>query len=274
MKKRLDILLVDKGYFKTRTKAQANIMAGNVLVDDFPITKSGTKIDEKCIIRIRKKAEYVGRGAYKLKKALEVFDVEVKDRICADIGSSTGGFTELLLLNGAKLVYAVDVGTNQLDYSLRINEQVIVMEKTNARYLSMDSFSHRPSLITVDVSFISLTIILDKLIEIVKDGGDIISLIKPQFEIGKEIEGFKGVVRETNHLKSSLLKIYSYLTGGSCFPIIIKDFTYSPLKGPKGNIEYLVHIKKSIGTRHKNHFSNDFFLNLVNNSKKHLKKNK
>ncbi len=274
MKKRLDLLLVEKGYFTTRTKAQAHIMAGNVLVNDFPVTKAGTKINEDSTIRIRKQSEYVSRGAYKLKKAIEEFNIDVKGRVCVDIGSSTGGFTEILLRNGAELVYAVDVGTNQLDYKLRINEKVVVMEKTNARYLEMNNFPRRPSLITIDVSFISLTMILSRLIEILKKDGKIISLIKPQFEVGKDIEGFKGVVRETNHLVKSLKKIYSYLTDDNSFPVTVKGFTYSPVKGPKGNIEYLVLIEKITSLPHHQTitFDDEYFLKLVNDSKKNLTK--
>ncbi len=259
MKQRLDLFLVENGFFDTRAKAQANIIAGNVLVNDEPITKAGTQINIDSQIRLRNQLEYVSRGAYKLKKALEEFNINPQDCVCADIGSSTGGFTDLLLKKGAKLVYAIDVGTNQLDYSLRTNDKVIVMENTNARYLTPKQFDEKPSLITIDVSFISLTLLFGVLIDILTDNGDIIALIKPQFEVGKDIPHFKGVVRNEKDHINALKKIYSFLEN---LPVTVMGFTISPIKGPKGNIEFLVHIKKQKALD-KKHFDDDYFSTLI-----------
>lgn len=267
MKKRLDILLVEKGYFETRAKAQSNIMASNVLVDDEPITKSGTMISEDSEIRIRNKIEFVSRGAFKLIKALKEFDIKSQNKICADIGSSTGGFTEVLLKNGAKLVYAVDVGTNQLDYKLRIDDRVIVMENTNARYIDSQLFTHSPSLITIDVSFISLNLIIKPILDVLEDDGDIIALIKPQFEIGKDIKDFRGVVKKRQHHFQSLKKVFKYLLDIEKPKIDILGFSYSPIKGPKGNKEFLVHIKKTSGNNYKQ-FNDSFFERLIQESDK------
>ncbi len=244
MKKRLDVLLVDLGFFDTRAKSQANIMANNVLVNDIPITKVGTKVDVNSNIRIRNKIEYVSRGAYKLRKALDYFNINPNNKICADIGSSTGGFTELLIKRGAKMVYAVDVGRNQLDYQLRINDRVIVMENTNARYLTYNDFQYKPELITIDVSFISLTLILPIAINISKAKGEIIALIKPQFEIGREIKGFKGVVKNKDYQLRAILKIINFLKNDITSNICINDLTFSPIKGPKGNHEFLLYLTK------------------------------
>ncbi len=262
MKKRLDILLVELGFFDTRAKSQANIMANNVLVNDKPITKVGTKIDIDSSIRIRNKLEYVSRGALKINKAIEKFNIDPNGKICADIGSSTGGFTEILLKNGAELVYAVDVGTNQLDYRLRINDKVRVMENTNARYLVKENFEPLPEIITIDVSFISLKLIYPSVLNLIKDKGEIISLIKPQFEIGKEIKGFNGVVKSKKYHYLAIKNIISYLLDLNQFNLYIKDLTPSPIKGPKGNTEFFLYIIKGIG-KTTNNISDDYIKNLI-----------
>jgi 23S rRNA (cytidine1920-2'-O)/16S rRNA (cytidine1409-2'-O)-methyltransferase len=246
MKKRLDILLVELGFFDTRAKSQANIMANNVLVNDEPITKVGTKIDIDSNIRIRNKLEYVSRGALKIKKAIDKFNINPQGKVCADIGSSTGGFTEVLLKNGAELVYAVDVGTNQLDYKLRINKKVKVMENTNARYLKKDYFNPLPKLVTIDVSFISLQLIFPSVLNIIDEEGEIVALIKPQFEIGKEIKGFNGVVRSKKYHYLAIKNTINFLLNSNLHNIKINDLTSSPIKGPKGNREYFLHLTKDI----------------------------
>ncbi len=247
MKERIDILLVNLGFFDTRAKAQANIMANNVLVNDNPVTKPGTKVKTDSNIRIRKKLEYVSRGALKIKKAIEEFNIKAENKVCLDIGSSTGGFTEVLLKNGASYVYALDVGTNQLDYKLRINEKVKVMENTNARYVSKSDFDKDINLISIDVSFISLKLILPVAFDILgKNGGEIVALIKPQFEVGKEITGFNGVVKSKKYQFKAIRNIIDFSTEelkGNKLNVI--DVTQSPVKGPKGNKEFFIYINSN-----------------------------
>ena len=198
MKKRLDVLIFEKGLSASREKARALILSGNVLVNNFPKTKCGEKFNEDCKIKIKEKLPYVSRGGTKLIKALDTFSFDPKGMICVDIGSSTGGFTDVLLQKGAEKVYSVDVGTNQLAYSLRQNKRVIVMEKTNAKTLTTDMFKDDLNLAVIDVSFISLSSILEPVKNIL-NSKNIIALVKPQFEVGKLVKGFKGVVKNKEH---------------------------------------------------------------------------
>ena len=245
-KVRLDLYLLDRGMFPTREKARAAIMEGNVFVNNQKEDKPGTMIKEDANVEYRgEKLRYVSRGGLKLEKAVEVFKISLKDKICIDIGASTGGFTDLMLQNNAKKVFAVDCGTNQLDYKLRINDQVVVMENTNARYLTRDDIGNDViDFISVDVSFISLTKILPVIKELLKAGGDAVLLIKPQFEAGKELVEKNGVVRDKKIHEQVIKHIISYCIDNG-FKILGLD--YSPIKGPAGNIEYLLYISNSPG---------------------------
>lgn len=240
-KVRLDLYLLDRGFFPTREKARVAIMEGNVFVNNQKEDKPGTMIKEDATVEYRgEKLKYVSRGGLKLERAVEVFNIDLKDKTCIDIGASTGGFTDLMLQNGVKKVFAVDCGTNQLDYKLRTNNQVIVMENTNARYLTRkDIGDDIIDLVTVDVSFISLTKILPVIKELLRRGGEAVLLIKPQFEAGKELVEKNGVVRDKEVHKQVVKYIIKYCTNNN---FCIKGLDYSPIKGPAGNIEYLLYI--------------------------------
>lgn len=244
MKERLDVLLVKQGLAQSREKAKAVIMSGNVFVDGQREDKAGTMFaEEKVKIEVRGSTlKYVSRGGLKLEKAMETFDLCLKDKICMDIGASTGGFTDCMLQNGAKKVYAVDVGHGQLAWKLRNDERVVCMEKTNFRYMVREDIEDDLDFASVDVSFISLSKILPPAWQLLKPEGEMVCLIKPQFEAGREKVGKKGVVREPQvHLEViEQVLCFARETGFS-----ILHLTFSPVKGPEGNIEYLVHLKKS-----------------------------
>lgn len=243
MKERLDVLLVNQGLAPSREKAKAVIMSGNVFVDGQREDKAGSVFDEdKVHIEIKGSTlKYVSRGGLKLEKAMEQFCVSLEGKVCMDIGASTGGFTDCMLQNGAKKVYSVDVGHGQLAWKLRSDERVVCMEKTNFRYLEREQIADDLDFASVDVSFISLTKILLPARKLLKTGGEMVCLIKPQFEAGKEKVGKKGVVREPAVHKEVIHKIidYAMLTG---FQVLNLEF--SPIKGPEGNIEYLIFIRK------------------------------
>lgn len=242
-KERLDKILVDLGYFETKSKAAASILAGNVMIGTEVISKAGFQIDPSKEYDFKVKSmPYVSRGGFKLKKALETFDVVVKDRICFDAGASTGGFTDCLLQNGAKFVYAVDVGYGQLDWKIRSSNQVKTIEKTNLKICTIDDIysENEPmaDLLVSDLSFISLTKVLPNLKTLLNpDGHEMICLIKPQFEAGKELVEKGGVVKDK---KTHELVIENVLACIKDLGYIIKGLTYSSIKGPAGNIEYLV----------------------------------
>ena len=240
-KVRLDLYLLDKGFFPTREKARVAIMEGNVFVNNQKEDKPGTMIKENAVVEYRgEKLKYVSRGGLKLEKASKVFNIEFKDLICIDIGASTGGFTDLMLQNGAKKVFAVDCGTNQLDYRLRTNDRVVVMENTNARYLTRDDIGDDIiDFASVDVSFISLTKILPVIKELLKISGEAVLLIKPQFEAGKELVEKNGVVRDKEIHEKVVKYIIDYCMKSN---FCIKGLDFSPIKGPAGNIEYLLYI--------------------------------
>ncbi len=242
MKERLDILLVNRKLAESREKAKAIIMSGNVFVDGQREDKAGAAFPEEVQIEIKgSPLKYVSRGGLKLEKAIECFGVRLQDKICMDVGSSTGGFTDCMLQNGAALVYAVDVGTNQLAWKLRQDERVISMEKTNIRYLTPADIKDSISFASIDVSFISLTKVLQPVRELLSDEGEVVSLIKPQFEAGREKVGKKGVVRDRKVHQEVIEEVVSYAhsIGFDCI-----DLNYSPIKGPEGNIEYLLYMKK------------------------------
>ncbi|MDH4127859.1 MAG: TlyA family RNA methyltransferase [Spirochaetota bacterium] len=236
MKYRLDKILIDRKLVLSREKAKANILAGNVLVDNLPITKVGFLVSENAEIRIKKEDKYVSRGGIKLESALENLSIKVDNLVVLDIGSSTGGFTDCLLQHGAKLVYSVDVGTNQIDYKLRINPQVIVLENLNAKMLSNKHFNHNINLAVIDVSFISLSKVLLPIVSILTDK-IILALVKPQFEVGKDINNFKGVVRSSEHHLMALNDVNNY---AKSLGLYAKSACFSPIKGPKGNIEFFI----------------------------------
>ncbi|MBQ0138956.1 MAG: TlyA family RNA methyltransferase [Kurthia sp.] len=241
MKERVDILLVQRGMCETREKAKRTIMAGQVFSKEVRVDKAGEKIpvDQELTIK-GQQLRYVSRGGLKLEKALELFDVSVEGKLMLDIGSSTGGFTDCALQNGAKHCYALDVGSNQLAWKIRSDERVTVMEKTNFRYVKgADLVEGLPEFTTIDVSFISLELILPVLKTLLVPGGDVIALVKPQFEAGKEKVGKKGVIRDAKVHLEVLEKIadFSKETG-----FVLKNASYSPITGGEGNIEFLFHL--------------------------------
>lgn len=240
---RLDVYLTENGFASSRSAAQAQIMAGNVFVDGQKALKAGEMVKGTEKIELRgKELKYVSRGGLKLEKAMEVFPISTKGKVCMDIGASTGGFTDCMLQNGAAKVYAVDVGYGQLAWKLRQDERVINMERTNIRYLSKDEIEEGLDFFSVDVSFISLKLVLGVVFDLLKDGGEGVCLIKPQFEAGREKVGKKGVVREkSTHIE--VIENTMEFTKGLGFSVLGLD--YSPVRGPEGNIEYLMHIKKS-----------------------------
>ncbi|RWZ60122.1 TlyA family RNA methyltransferase [Halobacillus fulvus] len=241
-KVRLDVLLVEKGYLETREKAKRTIMAGLVFSDQTRLDKPGQKVDEDTPITVKGKAiPYVSRGGLKLEKALKVFDLEIKDKIMVDIGSSTGGFTDCGLQNGVKQSYAIDVGYNQLDWKLRNHPQVTVMERTNFRYVTPDDLKNgQPEFASIDVSFISLRLILPVLATLLKEGGDVAALIKPQFEAGRDQVGKKGIVKDPTIHEEVLHHILSFAVQNG---YDVCGLTYSPITGGDGNIEFLVHLR-------------------------------
>lgn len=243
MKERLDVILVQEGYAASREKAKAIIMSGNVFVDGQREDKAGTTFDlSKIKLEVRGSTlPYVSRGGLKLEKAMKQFDLNLTDKVCMDIGASTGGFTDCMLQNGAKKVYSVDVGHGQLDWKLRNDERVVCMEKTNFRYMVPGDIEDVLDFASVDVSFISLTKILIPARELLADRGEMVCLIKPQFEAGKDKVGKKGVVREPEIHEEVICKVIDFADFIG-FTVLHLDF--SPIKGPEGNIEYLVHLRK------------------------------
>lgn len=243
MKERLDVLLVKRNLVESREKAKAIIMSGNVFVEEQREDKAGSMFPDTVNIELKGvTAKYVSRGGFKLEKAIDHYGVNLEGKICMDVGSSTGGFTDCMLQNGAVKVYAVDVGTNQLVWKLRQDPRVVSMEKTNIRYLEPEHINDVIDFISIDVAFISLTKVLIPVRELLKDGGEVVCLIKPQFEAGREKVGKKGVVREQSVHIEVIEKIIAYAVS---IGFRILNLDYSPIKGPEGNIEYLLHIKKS-----------------------------
>lgn len=242
MKERLDVLLVARGLAPSREKAKTMIMEGNVFVEGQREDKAGSTFDEQAKIEIKGSTlKYVSRGGLKLEKAMQHFDISLTDAVCMDIGASTGGFTDCMLQNGAKKVYAVDVGYGQFAWKLRTDERVVCMEKTNIRYVTPEDIEDVLDFASVDVSFISLTKVLIPARELLRDGGEMVCLIKPQFEAGREKVGKKGVVRDKAVHLEVIEKVISFArTEG--FRVL--NLEYSPIKGPEGNIEYLVHLQK------------------------------
>lgn len=239
---RLDVELVNRGLVESREKGRALIMAGAVYVDGQKAFKAGDKIKDGMQIEIRgTKLPYVSRGGLKLEKSLKVFPISLNEAVCADIGASTGGFTDCMLQNGAEKVYAIDVGYGQLAWKLRSDERVVNLERTNIRYLDFDNITDEIDFISIDVSFISLKLVLPVVFELLKQNGSLVALIKPQFEAGREEVGKKGVVRDIEVHRDVIKKItdFAYETGFS-----VKGLEFSPIKGPEGNIEFLMYLLK------------------------------
>ena len=242
-KMRLDVLLIERGLQESRQKAQATIMAGLVYVGGQKVDKPGTNVADDAEIEVRGKVlPYVSRGGLKLEKAMQTWPITLTGKICADIGASTGGFTDCMLQNGAEKVYAVDVGYGQLDWKLRNDARVVCLERTNARYLSRQEVPDVLDFASIDVSFISLKLIFPALYALLREGGEIACLIKPQFEAGREKVGKKGVVRDPAvHLEV----LENFLNHAKENHFTVLGITYSPIRGPEGNIEYLGYLRKS-----------------------------
>jgi len=245
MKKRLDILVVEKGLAPSREKAKALIMAGQIFVDGNREDKSGMTFEETKNIEVRGETlRYVSRGGLKLEKAMQTFPITLTDKVCMDVGASTGGFTDCMLQNGAAKVYAVDVGYGQLDWKLRQDSRVVVMEKTNIRYVTPEDIEERPEFVSVDVSFISLSIVLPAVQKLLAPSAELVTLIKPQFEAGREKVGKKGVVRDPA-VHEEVIQNTVRMAQANGFTIL--GLTYSPVRGPEGNIEYLLHLTNTPG---------------------------
>ena len=241
-KERLDVLLVSRGLAESREKAKAIIMSGNVYVDGQKEDKAGSNFPAEAVIEVRGNTlKYVSRGGLKLEKAMENFDVTLAVKICMDVGSSTGGFTDCMLQNGAVKVYAVDVGHGQLAWKLRNDERVVCMEKTNIRYVTPEDVADKINFSSIDVSFISLTKVLGPVKELLSDDGQIVCLIKPQFEAGREKVGKHGVVRDSAVHLEVIEKVIDFAIS---IGFEVLNLEFSPVKGPEGNIEYLLHLQK------------------------------
>jgi 23S rRNA (cytidine1920-2'-O)/16S rRNA (cytidine1409-2'-O)-methyltransferase len=240
-KTRLDILLVEKGLAESREKAKAVILGGNVLVNGVVVDKAGTPVKKDDRVVVKSKSPYVSRGGLKLEHAISHFGITIKDKIAMDIGASTGGFTDCLLQHHAGKVYAIDVGYGQFSWILRTDEKVVLLEKTNIRHLDRDLVFDDIDIAVIDVSFISLLKVIPKVLEFVKPAGEIVALIKPQFEAGRKDVGKGGVVRDEKKRLEIVQKIRSETEG---MGLEVIGVTESPIKGPKGNIEYLIYLKK------------------------------
>jgi 23S rRNA (cytidine1920-2'-O)/16S rRNA (cytidine1409-2'-O)-methyltransferase len=244
MKKiRIDVLVTDRGFFDSREKAKRAIMAGIVIVNGQMVDKPGTDVPEDAEITIKENPnKYVSRGGLKLEKAMQTYDIHLEDKVCMDIGASTGGFTDCMLKSGAAQVFSVDVGYGQLDYSLRTHPRVVNMERTNIRHVTLEQIGTPIDFVSIDVSFISLKIVLPVAMSLMADESEIVFLIKPQFEAGREQVGKNGVVRET---KVHVQVLKSITTYAAELGFILKALTFSPIKGPKGNIEFLCYAQKN-----------------------------
>ncbi|HBA40713.1 MAG: hypothetical protein A2W10_11665 [Deltaproteobacteria bacterium RBG_16_55_12] len=244
-RERLDKLLVERGLVASREEGRSRILAGEVLVDDQPLAKAGSLVDSNALIRMKGKSlPYVSRGGVKLEKALQEFSIEVGDKVVLDVGASTGGFSDCLLAHGARRVYAVDVGYGQLDWKLRNDPRVVVLEKRNIRYLEGEELSDPPQIATIDVSFISLRLVLPKVQKLLTPYGEIVALIKPQFEVGKGKVGKGGVVRSGEEHRRVIEEIKE---AAVALKLEVRGVTESPLLGPKGNREFFIYLIKRDG---------------------------
>ena len=247
-KERLDVLLVQQGLANSRELAKAYIMAGNVYVDGQKEDKAGTKVAVTAKLEVKgNQMKYVSRGGYKLEKAMDVFGIRLDGKICLDIGASTGGFTDCMLQNGASKVYAIDVGYGQFAWKLRNDERVVCLEKTNVRYVTHEQVPDEGDFASIDVSFISLTKVLPAVLGVLGEKGQLVCLIKPQFEAGREKVGKKGIVRDSSVHREVIEMIVEYVRTQS---LGILGLDFSPIKGPEGNIEYLIYLDKSRSGMH------------------------
>ena len=247
-KERLDVLLVQQGLANSRELAKAYIMAGNVYVDGQKEDKAGTKVAVTAKLEVKgNQMKYVSRGGYKLEKAMDVFGIRLDGKLCLDIGASTGGFTDCMLQNGASKVYAIDVGYGQFAWKLRNDERVVCLEKTNVRYVTHEQVPDEGDFASIDVSFISLTKVLPAVLGVLGEKGQLVCLIKPQFEAGREKVGKKGVVRDSSVHREVIEMIVEYVRTQS---LGILGLDFSPIKGPEGNIEYLIYLDKSRSGMH------------------------
>lgn len=245
-KERLDVILVSKGHFESREKARGAIMAGLVFVNGERCDKPGARYDEECNIEVKgKPIPYVSRGGLKLEKAINEFKLDLKDFVCVDVGASTGGFTDVMLKNGAKKVYAVDVGYGQLAWELRNDPRVVCMERTNFRYVTSEQINEPLDFGSVDVSFISLKLILPPLKALLKPDGQVVCLIKPQFEAGRDKVGKKGVVRDPSVHEEVINNVINVAKD---LGFSVGGLSFSPITGPEGNIEYLIYLLNSVST--------------------------
>lgn len=242
MKYRLDLLLVQRGLCPSRSRARDEINKGSVFVDGKAAGKAGLLCREDARLEVRAPLDYVSRGGLKLEKAMERFSVSAEGKLCIDCGASSGGFTDCLLRAGARRVYAVDVGYGQLAQELRSDPRVVNMERTNVRYLQPDSLPERPELAVIDVSFISLRLILPAVRDLLTEDGEILCLIKPQFEAGREKLGKKGIIRDRAVHRAVLDEFADY---SAAFGLALKDLSWSPIRGQEGNLEFLAHLSKS-----------------------------
>lgn len=240
-KVRIDQLLVQQGLIESRQKAQALLMAGEIEVNGRIVLKPATMVAEDAQILVKEKLRYVSRGGLKLEKALDEFHIDVKDKVCLDVGASTGGFTDCLLQRGAKKVIALDVGYGQIDIKLRNDPRVVVLEKTNIKYFEKESLQNIPELVVVDVSFISLEKVLPKVLELMGEAGEVVVLIKPQFEAGPQAVSKGGVVKDTAVHREVVEKIKLFTEG---LGLKVRGVVESPIKGPAGNVEFLMHMRK------------------------------
>lgn len=240
-KERIDVLLVDKQLIDSREKAQKLIMAGLVFIGGTRVDKPGTKVDVDSEIEVRGAMPYVSRGGYKLEKAMQAYGIHLEGKHCMDIGASTGGFTDCMLQKGATKVYSVDVGYGQLDWKLRNDPRVVNMERTNIRHVTLENIERPLDFVSIDVSFISLKLVLPVAVSLMEDGAEIVFLIKPQFEAGREYMKKSGVLRDPK-VHAMVLDRIVELVG--TLPLALKAMTFSPIKGPKGNIEFLAYAQK------------------------------
>jgi len=265
-KERLDVIVVSRGIIASRERAKENIISGNIFVDGIKTTKCGKKVDLSSIIEfIGEDIPYVSRGGLKLKKAIDSFGINLKMKTCLDIGASTGGFTDCMLKYGASRVYSIDVGTNQLDDKLRCDPRVVSMEKTNIRYLTEDSIGRLADFASIDVSFISLEKVVPNLLNLLKDNGSVVALLKPQFEVGVGVVNKKGVVKNPSEHVKVIDQVLNLLNS---LDVKVINIDYSSIKGPNGNIEYLIYF-----TKDKNQFGNyieDNIKQLVSQAHKDL----
>mgnify|MGYP001175469621 CR=1 FL=1 len=264
IKERLDVLLVKKGFFESRERAKASIMAGEIFIDDVRYDKCGENVKENSNIIFKGvKMPYVSRGGFKLAKAMASFNIELKNKVCFDIGASTGGFTDCMLQNGASKVFAIDVGYGQFAWKLRVDPRVVCMERRNIRYVKPEETGQLGDFASIDVSFISLRTVIPAVLNLLMDEGEIVALIKPQFEAGREKVGKKGVIKDPKVHAEVINTIVDFLILKN---LNIIDVDYSPIKGPEGNIEYLVYFSKN----NKSTFSKARIDEVVNKAHSHL----